>query len=166
MRDFEKKIAKEERKNPKAFYACARSKSKTRDGIADLDQEDGGQASTSENKARVLNSFFSTVFTKENLENPLEFHDTDFEEALLDIEITPEAVGKKLQGLKVNKSPCADGHHFLLLKELATELSIPLGILFRKSLSEGCAPQSWKDAHVTPLFKKGKKSVAGNYRPV
>ena len=66
----------------------------------------------------------------------------------------------------MNKSPGPDGQHPLVLKELATELFIPLAIVFRKSLSEGCVPQSWKDTHVTPLFKKGKKSVRGNYRPV
>ena len=93
-----KKIAKEAKKNPKAFFAYACSKTKTRDGIAYLDQEDGGQTSTSEDNARVLNSFFSSVFAKDNLENSPEFHDRNFEEALLDIEITPEAVAKKLQG--------------------------------------------------------------------
>ena len=30
----------------------------------------------------------------------------------------------------------------------------------------GCLPQSWKDAHVTAIFKKEKKSTPGNYRPV
>ena len=166
MRDFEKKIAKEAKKNPKAFYAYARSKTKTKDGIGDLDEEDGSQASTSEAKARVLNSFFCSVFTKESLDNPPQFPERDFVEALMDIVITPEAVQKKLAGLKVNKSPGPDGHHPLVLKELATELSIPLAIVFQKSIVEGCVPQPWKDAHVTPLFKKGKKSSAGNYRPV
>eukprot|EP00794_Sanderia_malayensis_P010533 gene10533-11645_t len=35
-----------------------------------------------------------------------------------------------------------------------------------KTLEEGVLPQRWKDAEVTPTYKKGKKSIPGNYRPV
>ena len=42
----------------------------------------------------------------------------------------------------------------------------PLCILFNRSLSEGLFPESWKKAIVTPLFKKGDKSLPSNYRPV
>ena len=34
------------------------------------------------------------------------------------------------------------------------------------SIEEGKLPASWKDASVTPLFKKGDESKPGNYRPV
>ena len=166
VRDFERQIAREAKKNPKAFFAYARSKLKTKEGIADLDQDDGGTASTNEAKANVLNAFFSSVFTKESLDNPPPFEDRHFNEALADMDISPETVAKKLKGLKINKSPGPDGHHPYVLRELAIELSVPLSIVFRKSLDEGCLPQAWKDAHVTPLFKKGKKSSPGNYRPV
>ena len=73
---------------------------------------------------------------------------------------------KKLKAMNVNKSPNPDGHHPVLLKELADELALALAIVCQKSLSEGCLPQEWKDAHISPIFKKGKKSVPGNYRPV
>ena len=46
------------------------------------------------------------------------------------------------------------------------ELSIPLSILFNKSLETGKIPTDWKDANVVAIFKKGTKSVPGNYRPV
>jgi hypothetical protein len=84
----------------------------------------------------------------------------------VDISFTREAVLNKLKGLKPNKSPGPDRHHPYVLKELAEELAEPLSIIFQKSMSEGTLPQSWKDASVTPIFKKGKKSALGNYRPV
>ena len=31
---------------------------------------------------------------------------------------------------------------------------------------EGYVPIDWKQANVTPIFKKGSKSEVGNYRPV
>ena len=36
----------------------------------------------------------------------------------------------------------------------------------QKSLTEEQLPQSWKDAHISPVFKKGSKSQRSNYRPI
>jgi hypothetical protein len=33
-------------------------------------------------------------------------------------------------------------------------------------LEEGAVPADWKEANVTPIFKKGAKSKPENYRPV
>ena len=53
-----------------------------------------------------------------------------------------------------------------MLKELQNELVTPLCILFNKSLQEGKIPDDWRTANVTPIYKKGKRSEVGNYRPV
>ena len=55
--------------------------------------------------------------------------------------------------------------HPFFLKNLSDVLSIPLAILFNKSLTER-AHESWKKAFISPIFKKGKKSDPSNYRPV
>ena len=36
----------------------------------------------------------------------------------------------------------------------------------RKSLYQGQVPEEWRQANVTPIYKKGSKSSPGNYRPV
>ena len=56
--------------------------------------------------------------------------------------------------------------HPFLLQKLSKTLCYPLTIIFQKSVSTGKNPKEWKYAKVTPLFKKGNKSVTGNYRPV
>ena len=38
--------------------------------------------------------------------------------------------------------------------------------LFNQSLNEGVVPDSWKTANVVPVFKKGDRSIASNYRPI
>ena len=43
---------------------------------------------------------------------------------------------------------------------------MPLTILFQSTLTEGCVPQEWKQANVTPIYKKGSRSDVGNYRPI
>jgi Reverse transcriptase (RNA-dependent DNA polymerase) len=53
-----------------------------------------------------------------------------------------------------------------MLFELRENISGPLAVLFNRSLETGIVPVDWKDAGVTPLFKKGKKSDVQNYRPL
>jgi ribonucleases P/MRP protein subunit RPP40 len=53
-----------------------------------------------------------------------------------------------------------------MLFELRKQVSMPLAALFNMSLESGEVPVDWKDAGVTPLFKKGKKYDVQNYRPV
>ena len=38
--------------------------------------------------------------------------------------------------------------------------------MFNLSLEEGIVPLEWKDANITPLFKKGSRNKSENYRPV
>ena len=66
--DFERQIAREAKANPKAFYKYARSKM-TCSAVADLERLDGTMTETDVDKAEVLNTFFTSVFTLESLEN-------------------------------------------------------------------------------------------------
>ena len=109
---------------------------------------------------------FCSVLTKENLENIPAFEDRHFQESLSDISFTKEDVLQKLKSFKINNSPGPDDHHSHVLKEVAEVLADPLTYVLNKILSAGTLPQLWKDANVTPIFKKGKKSSPGNYRPV
>ena len=52
------------------------------------------------------------------------------------------------------------------LKHLSKELSLPLSIIFNKSLSEGHVPELWRLSEVTAIFKKGARNSPNNYRPV
>ena len=38
--------------------------------------------------------------------------------------------------------------------------------MFNLSLEEGIVPSEWKEANITPLFKKGSRNKPENYRPV
>ena len=67
VRTFEKMIAMEAKKNPKAFFNYARSRMKTRTGISDLEYPDGRMAHADVEKAELLNAFFSDVFIEEDL---------------------------------------------------------------------------------------------------
>jgi hypothetical protein len=52
------------------------------------------------------------------------------------------------------------------MKLCASELAPAIVRVFQTSLISGTVPSDWKEALITPLFKKGERNVASNYRPV
>ena len=139
---------------------------KTRTGVSDLEYPDGRMAHTDVEKAELLNTFFSDVFTKEDLVTTPTFEQRTYREPLTDITINDDMVAAVLSRLKPNKSPGGDGLHPRVLVELKNEMATPLRMIFTRSLQEGRLPPSWKEAYVTPIYKKGKRHIPGNYRPV
>ena len=75
-------------------------------------------------------------------------------------------VRKLLRSLKVKKSCGPDNIGPRILKELADELAPCLTLLFQSSLNSGIVPADWRIAHVSPIFKKGERYSAENYRPI
>ena len=60
-----------------------------------------------------------------------------------------------------------DGRYYHLKSvHTAQQLSIPLSILFSKSFNSTSLPLAWKEALVTPIYKKGDRTVVSNYRPI
>ena len=116
-------------------------------------------------KANVLKTFFTSVFTHEP-DGPLPHFESKTDKILSNITVTQDQMFKKLQSLKVSKSPGPDGLHPRVLRELAKVLAYPLTLLCNKSITEGNLATPWKRAEVKPIFKKGEKSDPGNYRPV
>ena len=49
---------------------------------------------------------------------------------------------------------------------MVNEVAPAMATIFTKSLEEGDVPMDWKEANVTPIFKKGVKTRPGNYWPV
>jgi hypothetical protein len=84
----------------------------------------------------------------------------------LNVNIQKQEITEPLRKLHGDKSPGPDGIHPWVLEECAEEVSMPLIILFRTSLDTGVLPNTWKEANVTPIHKKGDRTSASSYRPV
>jgi len=168
-RDFEKKIARNIKTDSKSFYSYTRSKSRVKSSVGPLIDDSGTLASTDKEMGNILNAFFASVFTKENLnELPTvtqRFNGQD-NEKLCSFTVTSGMVKSKLLKLKMNKAPGIDLVGTRMLLELAEVISVTVAELFNKSLKSGEVPQDWKMANVTAVYKKGKKSSPSNYRPV
>jgi len=165
VREYEKEIAKQAKKNPKAFYRHVNRKLKSKIGISDLKTDQATVISEDQQKADAFNSFFSSVYTVEDLQNvpKTTLKGTN---CLNNVVIRQEEVCKLLSKLQHDKSPGPDNINPRILKECAAELSGPLTCLFRTSLEEGQLPQDWKEALVVPIFKKGSRYSVENYRPI
>ena len=166
VRDFEKRIATEVKTNPKGFFKYSRSKLKTNPSISDLEQRDGTMATDSAAKAEVLNKFFTSVFTQEDQERLPEFEKRPCSSELTHLHITSDDAKQFFGKLKTSKSPGPDGLHPRVLVELTDQLIEPLKTIFCRPLIEGQLPPDWRYGNITPIFKKGKRHIPGNYRPV
>ena len=81
-------------------------------------------------------------------------------------DFTYEDVYLRLKNLKDNKSSGVDNLHSAILKNCASAFAIPLTYIFKESFKTSKLPVQFRSANITPLYKKGKKTLAGYYRPV
>ena len=149
----------------KRAYGYIRSLRNDRVGIPSLTTADGRRAETAEDKAEVLQSQFTSVFTKEDTSIPLP---TDYKElpTMPNVVIHPNGVKKLLDDLDCNKATGPDLIPTRVLKECSTVLAPILAELFQKSIDTGSIPDDWLTANVVAVFKKGEKHDPSNYRPI
>ena len=152
-------------KNKRAFTSYVRSKTKSRVAVGPL-KEDGKVISSDRGMAGILNNFFSSVFTIEDTTSMPEIDSMEAKSVLTQVKFTPKKVEKKIDNLKNSSAPGPDNITVNTLKSLKLELATPLSMIMQKSMDTGQVPSDWKVANVTPIYKKGSKAEAGNYRPV
>ena len=83
-----------------------------------------------------------------------------------EITVDPKGVLKLLNNLNIHKASGPDGLSARVLKECSSEISPMLALIYNESLAQGTVPDDWRQANVAPVFKKGEKYNAANYRPV
>jgi len=72
VRDYEREVSKLAKWNSNAFFRHVNSKLKTRSRIADLKITDDQVINNNTEKEHKFNEFFSSVYTRENLDGILE----------------------------------------------------------------------------------------------
>ena len=83
-----------------------------------------------------------------------------------EITVDPNGVLKLLNNLKIHKTHGPDGLSAMVLKECISEIDPILALIYNETLAQGTVPDDWRQANVAPIFKKGEKYDAANYRPV
>ena len=120
----------------------------------------------SNSKADILNDQFKSVFTKQDhLEETPKLNEPRYPK-IDDLHISIQGVEKLLHNLDPNKASGPDNIPNKILKLCAKELAPAITHIFNQSLNTGILPVDWKNANISPIFKKGNKHDPSNYRPV
>ncbi|XP_053398165.1 uncharacterized protein LOC128556626 [Mercenaria mercenaria] len=152
--------------NSKPFWNYVKSKRTDNVGVSGI-KKNGILYQDSKDKANILNEQFKFVFTKENRNEKLPEMNTKHKYSKIsDINIESAGVEKLLKNINTNKACGPDKIANTILKECAQELSPVLSHSFQLSLDTGILPSDWRNANVSPIFKKGDRHAAANYRPV
>ena len=152
-------------KSNKKFWAYIKSQRTENTGISDLIS--GNRTFfRAKDKADLFNETYSKAFSEpcDTPYPPPTFSDTS--NFLDKITVSKKGVLTLLQNIKENKATGPDEIPGKFLKICAFELHEIFTILFQTSLNLGIVPDEWKVAHIFPLFKKGDKTKAENYRPI
>ena len=150
-------------------------------------QDDNGLVTDTTEKANLHNQQFQSVFTTKaplSLSRLCKMQIQDMADSgtlrhdavpagilnsnpiIEEFTISYNGILKLLQNLKPFKAAGPDKLKPLLLKELREEIAPIIQIIFERSLQTGKLPADWCKAQFTPIFKKGNKSSAANYRPI
>ena len=97
----------------------------------------------------------STVLLGEHVGNKFVFTKVDY-----------STVFTHLSSLDVKKSTGSDQLSSRFLKEVASEIVVPLTNSFNYSLKHKVVPLAWKRSHITPVYKGGAPDDPSNYCPI
>ena len=140
-----------------------------RENIGPLNNDEGELVQGNEEMCEVLNKAFVYVFTRETVFSGAagKFMDTKNLGVMQGVIFTEDMVSKQFDKMKENKAPGTDGMGSKFLKAVGMALSMPLVMLFQKSVDGGESQMQWREANVTAIYKKiFLQSDQGNNRPV
>lgn len=166
VRKSRKKLLRSFKGKPKRFYGFMRSMQTIKENVVALQKDNEELTASDQETADLLGCYFASMFTLEHDEDMPNEDSNDFGWDDRVVDLSTEAVLKKLQGLSPDKAPGPDKMHPLLLKECAVAVAEPLSLIYRRSFTEGVLPTDWKSAAVVPIFKKGTRTDRANYRPI
>lgn len=154
--------------NPKMFFSYVKKFNKSESKIGPLADEDGTIHSDAKKKAELLQKQYTKAFSnpdKASTDHIKPNEDRTYP-TLNDITFTPENVEKAIESIPNSAAPGPDKLPAIILKQCKKQLSYPIYKIWRKSLDTGEIPEILKTQGIVPIFKKGNKSSAANYRPV
>ena len=164
--EYEHLICVDSKQNPKTFWKYINGKVKKHNQLVAIKDSDGILCYDDISKAKLLNDYFASVFTVDQEEHSNDRSIDMLESGIGSILFTSRDILKYIDKLNCSKASGPDGIHSKIIKECSDVFSSIFYVIFHKSMKEGILPSQWKDGNVRALFKKGKKNVCSNYRPV
>lgn len=146
--------------NNKQFFSYVLKKLKSEQGIGPI-KSNGSVVTDDTSKSNLFADYFASVYKMDP--NPI----PKSENGHLDyIEVSYFDVLELLLKLPNRVSTSPDSIPSIFLKQTANTIAKPLTLIYRRVMLQGTIPSIWKTATVTPIFKKGDKTLVQNYRPI
>ena len=170
MNDKELRAIQKIKENSKYFYSYAQSLSRIKSSISMLYNKNSAIVTDPQAMANILQDQFSSVFSDPNspeVEEPT-FAVPPINSPLTDqeFEISDDSIRTAINAIPSDSAAGPDGIPVILLKQCALELCVPFRLIWAESFETGMVPKFYKSTQVTPLYKKGDRAHAINYRPV
>ena len=166
-RTEEKNALETMKQNPSYFYSYAKRFSRLKSNIGPL-REGSHLKQHPEEMANILQGEYFNAFSNpdsKNLKITLsEEHGST--NILSDISFTRTDIINAINELDPQSATAHENIPARILKECKEALSVPLHILWKWSFENGEVPANFKKQYITPIFKKGDKTKASNYRPL
>ena len=154
------------RGNLKPFWSHARNSRNPTQSVPSSISFADSTANSPQQSCDLLCTYFSSVFSPSSPSPSTPFITTDSSESLAIPLLTPSLVEFLIGNLDPNVGPGPDGLPNLFLLNCRKHISLPLCIIYNKSLDECYFPRLWKEALIIPILKSGDPSLAVNYRPI
>ena len=116
-------------------------------------------------RATLLNEAFSAKFSDPHV-NQLPHTPSYNLDNMSSLYVSEDLVRSALLSINPNKACGTDNVSARVIAECAQELVTPLTKICAVSVRSGVFPERWKQANIIPIFKKGDKKQANNYRSV
>jgi len=129
-RKFEKKLADNVNGGNRQFFTYIRRKTKSKPTIGPLKDRDKKVITDDEEMATMLNEFFSSVFTQEDVSEIPTAEEKRAESNLNDVKITTWAIRKKIRQLRPSAAAGLDGIGPRLLQKLENVLVQGIKLIF------------------------------------
>ena len=166
-RHFTESLCKNYSKDSRKFWNWVNSSKGRRDPIPAL-TDHNAIITNDTDKAEAFNKYFYSVFTKEDMthfntvKSSIEFSPS----IINSINFSPATVYDHLCNIDASKACEPDLLPGFLLKHCAEFIATPLAYLFNLSMRTVKLPQDWVTGNVVPVFKRSKRNLVSNYRPI
>ena len=146
------------------FYKFVKTKLNSRSTIPPLLDGNNILLTSDSSKAEFLNMQFQSFFVKDD--NTSLFLPPKLASSMDMFTITRKDIALAIDNMKDRLTRTPEGIPSYFIKRCFQTLAEPLHLIFNHSLKSSDIPIQWKQAIVVPVFKKGSRNNAKNYRPI
>ena len=153
--------------NPRYFFSYAKRFSKSSSTVGPLKSSDGSLTQDPKEMADLLQRQYLSVFSNPKSDDkrvPPSDSLPDFE--IEEIDFNCDDIISAIKEIDPNASSCPNDIPAKILHKCCNQLAYPILSIWKKSFETGLIPQELKMQYITPVFKKGDKAKAENYRPI